>query len=294
MLALSLLRTLRPYQWVKNVFVLAPLVFAKQLMSPRAVLWALGATALFCLASGLVYLINDLVDLERDRLHPVKKDRPIASGALPLGTARAAATLLGPGILVGGYLLSGHLASILAAYIALNLFYSIVTKHLPYLDVLSIAGGFLLRVLGGALAISVPASTWLLLCTGLLAMTLGLGKRAHELSVLGEEAFRVRAVLSRYSLPALKTVMIAVALATVAAYALYTLSPETMRAFGTRYLVATAPFPLFGLLRFYQLVTHPHRTSSPTDEMLRDLPFLLNFMVWSVAIVLVIYVSPGH
>lgn len=293
MIVRSLIRTLRPYQWVKNVFVLAPLVFAKQLLCPSAILLALGAATLFCLASGLVYLVNDLVDVDRDRLHPVKRERPIASGALPVSAARAAAAILGPGVLLGGYLLSPPLALVLAGYITLNLFYSIVTKHLPYLDVLSIAAGFLLRVLGGALALAVPASTWLLLCTGLLATTLGLGKRAHELSVLGDEAGRVRAVLERYSLPALKAVMVSVAIATVTAYALYTLSADTVRAFGTRYLVATAIFPLFGLLRFYQLVTHPHRTSSPTDEMLRDLPFLLNFLLWSLAVVVVIYIAPS-
>lgn len=290
---LPLLRTLRPHQWVKNAFVLAPLVFSKHLLDTTPLVQALAAAALFCLASGVVYLINDLVDLERDRQHPVKRERPLPSGALSVGVARGTAAVLGPGVIAGGYLLSPELALVLAGYITLNLFYSIVTKHLPYLDVLSIAVGFLLRVLGGALAISVPASAWLLACTALLATALGLGKRAHELSVLGQDAGKVRAVLDRYALPQLKAVMLVVAAATLVTYVLYTLSADTARAFGTRYLAFTVPFAGYGLLRFYQLVTHPHRTSSPTDEMLRDAPFLANMALWAIAVIVVIYALPG-
>lgn len=290
---LPLLRSLRPHQWVKNVFVLAPLVFSKQLLVPESLGRALAALGLFSLASGVVYIINDLVDIDRDMRHPEKRTRPIASGALSIGTARIAAAIMGPVVLLLGTLLSPHLALVLAGYITLNLFYSVVLKHLPYLDVLSISGGFLLRVLGGALALNVPASFWLLLCTGLLATALGLGKRAHELTVLGEEARQARSVLERYSLPQLKVVMVLVASAALSAYVLYTLSEDTARAFGTRFLVVSSPFPLFGLLRFYQLVTHPHRSSSPTDEMLRDAPFLFNFALWVLAVVVTIYVVPN-
>lgn len=286
---LALLKTLRPHQWVKNIFVLAPLVFSKNLLSVRHLLTAAGAMALFCLASGVVYLINDLVDLERDQNHPVKRLRPIASGTLSVGAARLAAAVLGPGVLAGGYLLSRPLALVLAGYITLNLFYSIVLKHLPYLDVLSIAAGFLLRVLGGALALNVVASVWLLICTALLACYLALGKRAHELASLGEDARLARAVLDRYRLSHVKIVMLVVALATLVAYVLYTVSAETRAAFGTSYLAATGPFTLIGLLRFYQLVTKPHQEASPTDEMLRDLPFLANVALWGLTVVVVIY-----
>lgn len=290
---LPLLKTLRPHQWVKNLFVLLPLVFSKKLLAPDSIVIAVGALGLFCLASGVVYLINDLVDLERDRQHPVKRNRPIAAGTLSVGGARLAAALLSPGVLLGGYLLSKPLALVLAGYITLNLFYSIVLKHLPYLDVLSIAAGFLLRVLGGALALSVPASTWLLVCTGLLACYLGLGKRAHELASLGDEAKQARAVLERYDLRHIKIVMLSTAVATLAAYVLYTISAETQAAFGTRYLAVTGPFTLAGLLRFYQLVTHPHRESSPTDAMLRDWPFIGNLALWGATVIIVIYVIPG-
>jgi decaprenyl-phosphate phosphoribosyltransferase len=286
---LALLKTLRPHQWVKNIFVLAPLVFSKNLLSLQHLLPAVGAMALFCLASGVVYLINDLVDIERDRNHPVKRLRPIASGALSVGAARLAAALLGPGVLVSGYLVSRPLALVLASYITLNLFYSIVLKHLPYLDVLSIAAGFLLRVLGGALALNVVASVWLLVCTALLACYLGLGKRAHELTSLGDEAGQARSVLERYRLSHVKLVMLVVALATLVAYVLYTISAETQAAFGTGYLAVTCPFTLIGLLRFYQLVTKPLQNASPTDEMLRDLPFIANVALWGLTVLVVIY-----
>ncbi len=293
MTPLALLKTLRPHQWVKNLFVLVPLIFSKRLLAPDSILTALGAMGLFCLASGVVYLINDLVDVERDRLHPVKRHRPIAAGDLSVGWARLVAALLCPSVLLAGYLLSTPLGMILAGYVTLNLFYSIVLKHIPYLDVLSIAAGFLLRVLGGALALGVPASLWLLICTALLACYLGLGKRAHELASLGEDAHRARSVLARYDLNQIKVVMLTLALATLAAYVLYTVSAETQAAFSTRYLAATGPFTLMGLLRYYQLVTHPHRESSPTDEMLRDWPFIGNLFLWGTTVIVVIYVLPG-
>ncbi len=278
---------------MKNLFVLVPLVFAKKLLASDAILTSLGAMGLFCLASGVVYLINDLVDVEQDRRHPVKRHRPIAAGSLSVGGAHLAAVLLGPGVVLAGYLMSSSLGLVLAGYIALNLFYSIVLKHIPYLDVLSIAAGFLLRVLGGALALGVPASIWLLVCTGLLASYLGLGKRAHELVSLGDDAKNARAVLDRYDLGQIKIVMLSLALATLVAYVLYTISAETQAAFSTRYLAATGPFTLMGLLRYYQLVTHPHRESSPTDEMLRDWPFISNLALWGATVILVIYIIPG-
>jgi decaprenyl-phosphate phosphoribosyltransferase len=289
----ALIRTLRPHQWVKNLFVLAPLVFSKHLLDPSFGLRAAVAFGLFCLASGVVYLVNDLVDVTRDRLHPVKRLRPIASGELSMSGARLAAAILGPGTLAGAWLLQPQLALVLAGYMALNLFYSVVLKHLPYLDVLAIAAGFLLRVWGGALALGVPASVFLLLCTALLASYLGLGKRAHELASLGEAAYETRAVLERYQLRHLEIAMLITALATATVYALYTLSPSTRVAFGTRWLVSTVPFSLVALLRFYQLVTAPHRHASPTDEMLRDVWFLVNFVLWAIAVLLVIYALPG-
>lgn len=287
-----LLKTLRPHQWVKNVFVLAPLVFSRNLTSPAHALRGFVGFALFCLASGIVYLVNDLVDAERDRLHPIKRNRPIASGALSPTEARLWAALGAPAVLLGAWLLSPPLSAVIAGYMTLNLFYSIVLKRIPYLDVLSIATGFLLRVVGGAYAVAVPASHWLLGCTVLLASTLALGKRAHELAVMGDEATAVRGVLARYRLSHLRVAMLAVATVTGLGYALYTLSPATRATFDTSYLVLTTPFPIFGLYRFTRLVMHPHRKSSPTDEMLRDVPFLVTLFSYGVAVLLILYHAP--
>lgn len=285
----ALLKTLRPHQWVKNVFVLAPLVFSQNLTSLPHDLRAFAGFALFCLASGLVYLVNDLVDAERDRLHPIKRNRPIASGALPPGEARLWASLLAPAVVAGAFSLSPPLSAVIAGYVTLNLFYSVVLKHVPYLDVLSIAAGFLLRVVGGAYAVAVPASHWLLGCTVLLASTLALGKRAHEIASMGQEAAAVRGVLARYRLSHLRVAMVVVASATGLGYVLYTLSPSTRATFDTPYLVLTTPFPLYGLYRFARLVMHPHRKSSPTDEMLRDVPFLVTLLLYGLAVLLIIY-----
>jgi 4-hydroxybenzoate polyprenyltransferase len=274
---------------VKNLFVLAPLIFSKHLLDGAFALRGGAAFALFCLASGVVYLINDLVDVTRDRLHPVKCHRPIPSGTLSMNSARLAAALIGPGAIGGAYLLAPELAWVISAYIALNLFYSVVLKHLPYLDVLAIAAGFLLRVWGGALALGVPTSGWLLGCTALVATYLGLGKRTHELASLGERAYETRAVLERYRLPHLKVAMLLTAVATSAAYAAYTLAPSTRTAFGTNHLVITVPFVLFGLLRFYQLVVAADREGSPTDEMLRDARFLATLALCGIALLVAIY-----
>ncbi len=293
MLPLALLRTLRPHQWVKNLFVLAPLVFSKNLLSPPHVVLALTALGLFCLASGEVYLINDLVDLERDRAHPLKRRRPIASGALPTSLARLVAAALGPAVLLAAFMLAPALGAVLAGYLGLNLLYSVWLKHLPWVDVLCIATGFLLRVLGGALALDVPASTWLLVCTALLASYLALGKRAHELITLGEDASTARTVLGRYRLSQLRAVMALVAVATAAAYGLYTVMASTRELFGTAYLVATTPFALYGLFRYHRLVFDPQRERSPTEEILRDAPFLANLLLWAAAVVVVLYGLPG-
>jgi len=222
-------------------------------------------------------------------LHPVKRHRPIPSGTLSMNSARLAAALIGPGAIGAAYLLAPDLAWVISAYIALNLFYSVVLKHLPYLDVLAIAAGFLLRVWGGALALGVPTSGWLLGCTALVATYLGLGKRAHELAVLGERAYETRAVLERYRLPHLKIAMLATAVATGLAYAAYTLAPTTRAFFGTNYLVLNVPFVLFALLRFYRLVVAADREGSPTDEMLRDGWFLASLALCAVALLVAIY-----
>lgn len=292
MFGVALLQSLRPHQWVKNLFVAAPLLFSKHLLDLPYLLLTLASILLFSLLSGSVYLINDLFDIEKDRAHPRKRLRPIPSGRLPIPAARAAASLLIVISLGLSYLLGLPFFSCAAGYLILNLAYSLQLKQLPFIDVLSIAGGFLLRVLAGALAINVPASPWLLTCTFTLACYLGFGKRTHELASAGDEerAEAQRPALARYSLRGLVVVLWAMAAITCAAYALYTISPITQHFFGTDKLLYTTPFAAFGLLRFLLLVRRHTSTDSPTDAMLKDWPFITNLALWATAVVLIIYV----
>jgi 4-hydroxybenzoate polyprenyltransferase len=287
--AAGLVRTLRPRQWIKNLFVAAALLFSKNLMHPRLLARATAAVALFCLLSGAVYLINDLIDVDKDRLHPTKRRRPIASGRLPVAVAWRAAMVIGAGTLGGALIFGRAFAACALGYFALNLAYSLRLKHMVFVDVISIASGFLLRVVAGALAISVDASVWLLVCTGLLASFLGFGKRAHELATSGERAGTQRAVLDHYRLDHLSWVMKAIAGATVLAYLMYTQSEHTVGFFHTRLLGVTTPFIAFGIGRFFYLVRERPCAESPTEEMLRDAPFLVNLLLWVAAVTLIIY-----
>jgi decaprenyl-phosphate phosphoribosyltransferase len=288
--AFAVVRTLRPRQWVKNLFVAAPLVFSKNLDDPEMVLRTAAAVLAFCLLSGAVYAFNDLRDLAADRRHPIKQHRPIASGAL----GRRAALILAAGLsavaLAGCALISLPLALVAAAYLANNLFYSLGLKRIAFLDVLLIAGGFLLRVWAGGLAIDVPVSPWLLACTGLLACLLGFGKRAHELiQAEGGDASQTRASLAGYGIGPLRWAMGLLAAATVVAYALYTQDAHTVAFFATRSLIVTVPFAAIGILRFIQLALWRPRDESPTDAVLRDWIFLLNLAAWGAVVIVIIY-----
>jgi 4-hydroxybenzoate polyprenyltransferase len=286
----GLLRTARPHQWVKNLFVLAPLVFAKELFEVGIALQSLFGFAIFCLASSTVYVINDLADVEADRAHPVKQGRPIASGRVSIGAARSAAGILAVTVLVGGYLLEPSFALTAILYLTLNLAYSFRLKHVAYVDVLCIATGFELRVLAGSFAARVEPSAYLLIVTFLLAIFLGLGKRMHELTH-GERAEKQRASLSAYGRRTLTALLYAAGVLTVGAYVAYTLDAHTRAFFQTDYLVVTAFFALLGVGRFLHLVRRRPMAESPTEEMLRDVPFLANLALWVVAVLATIYFS---
>jgi 4-hydroxybenzoate polyprenyltransferase len=288
----ALFEAARPRQWVKNLAVAVPLVFAKRLTEPGNVKRALAATAIFCAVSSAVYLWNDVVDLEKDRAHPVKCKRPIASGRLSVTAAKAAAATLAAGGLALGLLLGWFYAFAAWLYLAQNLAYSHYLKRVVYVDVLSIASGFLLRVIAGALAIGVETSPYLLVCTGLVACYFGFGKRAHELAAAGEDAGATRAVLRSYRMSALRVALWVTGGASLIAYVLYTRAPHTLEFFGTTRMVWTAPCAAYGLLRFYALVTREGVDDSPTDMMLKDAPFVLNFLLWAAAVTLIIYFRP--
>jgi 4-hydroxybenzoate polyprenyltransferase len=275
----ALIKTLRPRQWVKNLFVAVPLFFALRLFDPVAVTRTAIGVALFCLISGCVYVLNDIVDAPQDRLHPKKRSRPIASGALPVGVAKTFLVIAVPACATAAFLLSPQYAAVLCGYFVLNIAYSFRLKKIAYLDVLSIATFFILRVLAGAFATDVTASRWLLACTFLLAMFLGFGKRAHELAG-SAQADQQRAALASYNLASLRVIMVVLAALVVIVYALYTQSPSTVATFGTDALIWTVPFPLLGIARFIHLAITRHEAESPTEEMLRDPLFLLNCLVY--------------
>jgi len=280
--------SMRPRQWVKNLFVLAGLVFSQRLFT-GAVWTALAAFAIFCALSGAIYLLNDVADRERDRLDPRKRVRPIAAGRLPVGVAvAAAAALVAAGLALAALLSRPFLVTALA-YVVLLVAYSAWLKHVVIVDVIVVAGGFVLRAVAGAVVIAVEMSGWLLICTILLALFLALGKRRYEYLVLGQDAARHRPILAEYS-PALLDQMIAVVTAsTVTAYALYTMSPETVAKFRTHLLPATLPFVLYGIFRYLYLLYQRQLGGNPSELLLNDRALLINTLGWIFAVLLIIY-----
>ena len=287
-----LIRSLRPQQWVKNVFVAAPLVFSRNL-EHTAYLWREAIAVLaFCLLSGAVYCFNDVRDIEADKLHPTKKHRPIASGPLSKNAALTATGVLAVVSLGACLALHWELAMWAALYFAQNIAYSVKLKHVAFVDVLLIASGFLLRVLAGAAAIDVPASGWVLACTGLVAVFFALGKRAHELAWAersGKATTATRAALAGYRLNHVKAAMFLIGAMTSAAYIAYTLDERTVEMFHTNRLVYSAPFVVLGIVRFFYLALWRPKTESPTEAMLRDPLFLLDLAAATATVLYIIY-----
>ncbi len=274
---------------MKNFFVLAPVVFAHRLDDPKLLLRAGLAFAAFCCGASAIYLVNDLRDRVEDSRHPLKRLRPIASGELGAGVAIAAATLLAAASMAIAFGLGSLFALLLAAYLTLNLLYSIGLKHIVILDVMSIAAGFVLRVLAGAAAIDVEVSRWLLLCTSFLALFLAFSKRRHEMMLLADGAVGQRRVLEQYSGPFLDQMINVVTASTVVSYSLYAVAPETALRLGTPYLVWTVPMVLFGVFRFLYLLYQRPSERNPTEAILGDAPFIANVVLWGGLVVLLIY-----
>jgi decaprenyl-phosphate phosphoribosyltransferase len=288
---LPLLRTIRPHQWVKNVFVVAALVFSRHLLDAAYLAKTGIAVLAFCLLSGAVYAFNDVRDVEADRAHPKKKFRPIAAGELSERAALIAAGTLAVVALVSCALISLPLAGVAAAYGIQNIAYSVRLKHVAFIDVALIACGFLLRVLAGAFAIDVPASGWLLACTALLATFFGLGKRAHELAwaTRSGNAATTRAALAGYNYRAVKWTMFVLAGATTLAYVAYTVDAHTVAFFGTDKLFYSSPFVAIGIMRFLSLALWYPKDESPTEAMLRDPWFLLDLVAATATVLYIIY-----
>jgi 4-hydroxybenzoate polyprenyltransferase len=283
------LQSLRPAQWAKNVFVLAPLVFGGLLLDPRTLLRAVLALVAFCCTSSAVYLINDIRDREEDRRHPLKRLRPLAAGTLKVPVAvLGAVALVGAAAALSAWL-GGPFALVLATYLILNVLYTLWFKHMVILDVMSIGIFFVLRVEAGAQATGIQVSSWLFLCTTFLALFLGFSKRRHEITLLAHVASGQRPVLDHYSPAFLDQMINVVTASAVVSYALYSVAPETVQKYHTQNLVFTIPLVLYGIFRYLYLMYQRPDERNPTEAILRDKPFLLNILLWGLTVVAIVY-----
>jgi 4-hydroxybenzoate polyprenyltransferase len=286
--------SLRPDQWTKNLLVFAGALFGGRLLDVEALGLSLATFLIFCALSGAVYLVNDWMDRDADRRHPLKRFRPIASGELRAGVALGTAALLGVGSLVASLMIGPRLAASAAAYLVLLVAYSAALKHLVIVDALTIAAGFVLRAVAGAVAIAVPISQWLLVCTTLLALFLSFSKRRHELTFLADGATDHRRILEEYS-PYLLDQMIGVVTAsTLIAYTVYATSQETAQKLGTSRLGLTIPFVLYGIFRYLYLVHQKRAGGSPAALLLTDRPLLLCVALWAASVALILYSPLGQ
>jgi 4-hydroxybenzoate polyprenyltransferase len=282
----SLLVSIRPRQWIKNLLVFAALVFAERFGDPEAIADSILAFAAFCLLSGAVYLVNDLLDRERDRLHPRKRERPIAAGHLGAAPAVIASSILALGGLAIAASTGTGLLPVAGIFLAINLAYSLLGKHVGIVDVLTVAIGFVLRAAAGGVAIDVRVSPWLLVCTFFLALFLAIGKRRCEIEVLGEEATRHRRALGRLEIEFLDQLMTIVTPAAILSYALYTISADQPRE-----MVYTVPFVVYGIFRYLWLVRVRGEGDDPSEVFLRDLPLQADLVLWlgAVAAILLLF-----
>lgn len=286
----GLWQSMRPSQWVKNVLLFAALIFAKHLFDFGYVSRALIAFGLFCLLSGAVYIFNDLRDVAKDRYHPQKSQRPIAAGRVSTSAAVWFALLL-IALGIGGsfVFLDQNFAWLTAFYVLLNLVYSTWLKGLVILDVMVLAVFYVLRAVAGAVAIAVVFSPWLILCTFLLALFLGFGKRRHELTLLTDGAGQHRPILNEYSAQFLDQMIAIVTALTVVAYIFYTVSDDVIRHFGTTNLVYTVPFVIYGIFRYLYLIHLKQRGGSPSQVVISDRPLMISNVLWLITVAIIIY-----
>ncbi len=290
------IEAMRPLQWSKNLVVLAALIFSRSLFDPGMAGRSLAALGIFCMLSASIYVLNDLVDYERDRVHPVKSRRPIASGRIPrrgallFGLALGACGLVLAGMLGQGFFRVGLL------YYLLMVFYSLGLKNAVILDVLVISIGFVLRAIAGVEALKtldpgVVISPWLLVCTLFLALFLGFNKRRHEITLLSENASRHRKSLDDYTVEFLDAIIAVVTAATLIAYSIYTIWPATVAKFSTGKLIYTVPFVVYGLFRYMNLVIVRSKGGSPSEILVSDMPLVADIVLWLVVAGLVLYTS---
>jgi len=279
---------MRPQQWLKNLFIYAPIFFSQNIFEVPLLIKATVAFITFCILSGALYTFNDLKDIEEDKQHPQKSKRPLALGKLKKSTAVISIIILTALAFVSAGIINKEFLAICLIYCGLQIAYSIWLKHVIILDVFVVAAGFLIRVVAGGLAIDVSLSSWLLICTTLLALFLAMSKRRHELVLLEDNAHNHRSILREYS-PYLLDQMIAVVTAsTLIAYSLYTISTETITKFGTRKLIYTIPFVLYGIFRYLYLVHQKSEGGSPEALIIKDKPLLIDIFLWVMTVALIL------
>jgi len=282
------IRMLRPRQWIKNFFILAPLLFSGRAFDRASQLGAWAAFGVFCLLASGVYSFNDVIDRESDRAHPLKRNRPVAAGLISTRAALSAAVVLLAGSIFLAFLVSPSVGAIAVTYVLINILYGLALKRIVIVDVFAIASFFVLRLLAGAAAVHVQPSVWLLLCGGLLALYLGFAKRRHELVLLGDGSADHREVLSQYTTPFLDQLSVVLLAVTVVSYIMYAVESRTSQAAGSPALVYSTVFVLYGVLRYLYLV-HKHEGGNPTETLLTDRSLLAAVVLWVVYCGIVIY-----
>lgn len=285
----ALIISLRPKQWIKNIIVFAGLFFAEDIFDPPRIKAAFIAFVLFCLVSSAGYLLNDVLDRQKDALHPRKKNRPIAAGELSPTIAISFALFLLVFATITGLATSRILFGFLLLYFTLTFTYSAFLKRLIIIDVIVISTGFMLRAIAGVLVIEEPISSWLIICTIFLSLFLALNKRYAEVLALGDEAGKVRKTLTQYSPKFLEQMIMIVSASAMISYALYTLDSETIAKFDSRNLIFTLPFVIYGLFRYLYLVQNESQGESPENVIIQDRPLFLNIILYGLAVILIIY-----
>ncbi len=285
-----LFQSFRPIQWTKNAFILIPLLFAQKAFHYPSLLLSLQAVGIFCLMSSAIYLINDLFDLDADRLHPLKKHRPLAAGLIQPRVAKFTATVLLFSSFLWGASIGKVFILILIIYLTIQMLYNYLLKEIVILDILCVSSGFFLRVVSGAVAIRVSISHWLIICSILLSMFLALARRRNELVDLGQaEAVSHRKVLSEYNVHLLDQMVAIVTGTTLLSYMLYCISTETIEKFQTDHLIYTFPFVLYGVFRYLYLLHKKNRGGAPEKILVSDLPSIVNVILWCLSCMLIIY-----
>lgn len=288
-IAAALLQNMRPKQWAKNGFVFAAIVFDQQFLNADSMLRVIATFGLMCLAASSIYLINDLVDVERDRQHPKKRFRPIASGRLPVPVAIIATVALLTIAIVGGFLLDVSLALVVIGYVILHIAYSFFLKNIVILDVFAIAGGFVLRVIAGVVVIDVTQfSPWLYVCAALLSLFLAIGKRRQELLMMKEDAGKTRSILEEYNITLINDMLRLTITTTAIAYTLYATEAETILA-RADYMLLTVPFVYYALFRYMYVIYVKEHGGDPTELLFEDRPLQVGILLWIIVVMFLLY-----